>query len=127
MVSFASASSTFSHAEGASLVARNSLAIIMAMPLVGVLGSEVYPWFSAMPPTRAVVVFGAVGGVSGLAAQTVAGQSLERLNRPVNIVELLPAVLASVVASLGVTWAFLPPNPNPGTTALRWLGDVPSA
>ena len=121
-----SLATVFTQADGATLVARNSLAILMAMPLVGVLLSEVWPRFRSMPPAQAVVVFGVVGGASGVISQSIAGGMLESLGRSVNIIEMLPAVGASVLASAIVTWAFLPPNPNPATTFLRQTGRLPS-
>jgi len=116
----------FDGVDGTTIIARNSLAILMAMPLLGIVAYELYPRFSAMKSGQAVVIFGAIGGISGLVSQSIAAGQLERLTRRTNVLELVPAIAASVLASAVATWAFLPPNPNPVTTTLRANGSLPS-
>lgn len=121
-----SLTAAFAGVDGPTLVARNTLAFLMSIPLLTVIGLEVYPVFASMAPAQAVVVFGVIGGLSGLVSQTIAANMLERLGRDVNVVEMVPPVIASILASAVVTWMFLPPNPNPVTAWLRARGNLPS-
>ena len=111
-----------------SIVANSTLAlsVILAMPLVVYGLREIYPNFRDMNAGTAVVVFGVVGGASGIVSQGVAAKQLEKLSRGTNVLELLPAVGASVFASGLVTYALLPPNPNPATLALAEAGEIPA-
>jgi len=118
--------SAFTRADGSALVARNSFAILLATPLIGVLVTEVYPMFASMPPAQAVVFFGAVGGISGLASQYIAGGVLGEMDRNVNALEMIPAILGSVGGSVLATWLLLPPSRNLVTTTLKQSGSLPS-
>ena len=114
------------------IVANSSLAlsVLLAMPLIVYGLREIYPNFKSMNAGSAVVVFGVVGGASGIVSQGVAAKQLEKVTgsggRGVNILELLPAVAASVFASGLVTYALLPPNPNPATLLLAESGQLPA-
>lgn len=115
------------------IVANSTLAlsVLLAMPLVVYGLREIYPNFRSMNAGTAVVVFGVVGGASGVVSQGVAARQLEKVNtgpgsRGLNVLELLPAVAASVFASGLATYALLPPNPNPATLLLSEAGEIPS-
>lgn len=102
-------------------------AVILAMPLLVALGHELWPYISAMSPAEAVVIFGVIGGASGIVSQYVAAAQMGKMDRSyVNAVELIPAVIASVLASGVVTYALVPPQPNPATAYLQSTGRLPS-
>lgn len=110
------------------IVANSTLAmsVLLATPLVVYSLREIYPNFRSMDAGRAVVVFGFVGGLSGVVSQGVASVQLGKLSRGTNVIELLPAVAASVFASGLATYALLPPNPNPSTLLLSEFGEIPA-
>lgn len=108
------------------IIAGNALAILLAMPLVGIILREVYARYGVMSPSQAVVILGLVGGATQLTIQGVGSSRLELLSRSVNGLELVPAVLGSVLASGLISYLLLPPNPNPVTTALAQSGSLPS-
>jgi dihydroorotate dehydrogenase len=106
--------------------AEYALAGVMALPLAAVVITNLYPYIDGIAAAEAVVLFGAIGGISGLISQAVAANMLNRLSRQVNALELLPAISGSVLASAAVTYALLPPNPNPVTSILQQSGSLPN-
>lgn len=119
-----SLATTFERLDGQ--VLTNGFAILMAMPLVKIVGERAYRQYGVMSPSQSVVILGLVAGATQLTVQGVGSLQLEKLSRKVNVLELTPAVAASIAASAVVAWALLPPNPNPVTTALDANGSLPS-
>jgi hypothetical protein len=101
--------------DGFARTSINAIVVVLALPLIGLVFQRFiesyYPWLSSMSAGEAITVFGVVGGAAGLATQSAVTYNLERLDRPVHILELLPAVGAVVIASGVLTYALLPPNP----------------
>ena len=114
------------YSTSARIAATRTLSFVLALPLLAVLAAEAYPYLKSMSAAKAVVVFSVVGGAAGVASQTIAAEQLDKLGRPVNFLELVPAVLASILALSLVTYALLPPSPNPATVFLRSSGMLPS-
>lgn len=99
--------SVLAWAEGVPLWAG----VALSVPLGATLLAEFGGGLAGLAPAEAVTAFSVVGGLSGFLSQLAASQLLKRLNRPINILELLPAVLVSTAASALATLLLLPPSP----------------
>lgn len=105
--------------------AGNALAVILAMPMFGLLLRRAYPFVSGMSPAMAVVFFSVVGGASGIVSQVVAARQLEQVNRDINALELGPAIAGTIITAGIVTYALLEPEYNPMVTILDRAGQLP--
>jgi len=108
------------------VVARNAISIVLATPLVAIVVRHLYDQYGTMNPTNAVVIFGIAAGATQFAMQGVGSNQFGKLDRDIHVAEIAPALAAAVPAVLVISWALLPPNPNPVTTALEASGSLPS-
>lgn len=119
--------STLENVEGGKIVARNSVAVLAATPLMLILAQELVRRYGIMAPSEAVVVFGIAAGATQFAMQGVGASKFKTLGRDIHVAEMGPPVVAGVASSLVLSWVLLPPSPlNFVTTAMRETGTLPS-
>lgn len=90
---------------------------------------SVAPWtstFGSMPPTVAVTMLATIGGVGGFLSQLAASYNFEQVGAPIHILEIIPAVIMSIGASVAAILLFTPPRFTFGITeALANAGYLP--
>jgi len=107
-------------------IAIYTAVIVMALPLLSLLGAQLFPYINGLSPAKAVTLFGVIGGFSGVVSQWIVSDMLGSMNRQINLLELLPAVVAMVFTSAASTFILAPPRPNPVTTLFANTGTLPS-
>jgi hypothetical protein len=85
------------------------MAVPASLPLLATLWARHGGRFSGMTVGRAVAVFSIVGGAAGVTANYLAGMRLDQTGAPINVLDMIPAVVGSILATAGATWLLLPP------------------